>query len=175
MYSHTGFEPAGALWHNRGDPIRRASVMRSLVFGIIFISLLFVASCSQTGGNADVADAVATVEAPATADADGNTYCDIGGASDAVCTRESSECGYGGVCSCPDGYGYNASVGRCGLELGGVSRAVEARLSDDKCVKAASSICTRDINICGQPSQCSCDEGFAWNNIAGKCLKVLGD
>lgn len=92
-----------------------------------------------------------------------------------ICTMDINACGHASVCNCGDGYTYNASLGKCLLVLDGVSEATIVQVADNECVTsgASSAICTRDINVCGQPSNCSCEDGFAWNAVAGKCLKDL--
>ncbi len=91
--------------------------------------------------------------------------------ADAICTMDLNQCGHSGSCNCGPGYIYNASLGKCLLIMDGVSEAVKADLADDDCTKTAVGACTKDINVCGQPSACQCDEGFAWNAVAGKCVK----
>lgn len=89
-----------------------------------------------------------------------------------VCTMDLNQCGHSGNCNCGEGYAYNASMGKCLLVLGEGVHAARADVADDSCVKAPAAACTRDINQCGHPSSCQCAEGFAWNAIAGKCLKT---
>ena len=95
--------------------------------------------------------------------------------SGSICTMDINACGKASVCDCGDGYTYNAALGRCLLDLDGVGEATVVQVDDTDCAVSgsASAICTRDINACGQPSNCSCDEGFVWNDVAGKCLKDL--
>ena len=38
------------------------------------------------------------------------------------------------------------------------------------CVVEAGSICTRDINECGNPSICECLDGYSYNAAINKCL-----
>ena len=92
--------------------------------------------------------------------------------SDSICTMDLNQCGHSGSCNCGEGYQYNAAMGKCLLVLDGVSEASKVDVADDECVKAPAAACTRDINVCGQPSNCQCDEGFMWNDVAGKCLKA---
>ncbi len=35
-------------------------------------------------------------------------------------------------------------------------------------------ICTRDINECGNPSSCTCPDGYEYNAAIGECLFMLG-
>lgn len=95
--------------------------------------------------------------------------------SGSICTMDINACGKASVCDCGDGYAYNAALGKCLLDLDGVGEASVVQVDDTDCAVSgsASAICTRDINACGQPSNCSCDDGFVWNDVAGKCLKDL--
>lgn len=99
--------------------------------------------------------------------------CVIDPPPDAVCTMDVNACGQASVCGCPDGYSYDAALGKCLLNLEGVSEATFVSVDDSECVRPATDACTRDINACGQPSSCSCDEGFVWNDVVGKCLRDL--
>jgi hypothetical protein len=90
---------------------------------------------------------------------------------DAICTMDLNQCGHSGSCNCGPGYIYNASMGKCLLIMDGVAEAVKPDVADDDCVKAATGSCTKDINVCGQPSTCKCEDGFQWNAVAGKCVK----
>lgn len=94
--------------------------------------------------------------------------------ADSICTMDLNQCGHSGNCSCGPGYEYSPAMGKCLLVLDGASGAMSVAVADDACVKAPAGACTRDINACGQPSTCQCEEGFAWNDVAGKCLKGLG-
>lgn len=129
---------------------------------------------------ADVADAAAeTTEAAV--DAVEAVIADMGAAPacvtpkppNAVCTMDINACGFSSSCACEEGYAYNAALGQCLLVLEGVRAATPVSVADSDCAKAPTGVCTRDINACGQPSRCGCDEGFAWNSVAGKCLKAL--
>lgn len=111
-------------------------------------------------------------EAPA-ADARQAAACVIDVPPETVCTADVNACGKSSLCDCPAGYAYNAALGQCLLNIDGVGVATPVSLADSDCAKAPADLCTRDINVCGQPSNCGCDEGFAWNAVAGKCLKDL--
>ncbi len=93
--------------------------------------------------------------------------------ANSICTMDINACGFSSGCACDDGYAYNAALGQCLLILEGVGAATPVSVADSDCAKPSAGICTRDINACGQPSSCRCDDGFAWNDVAGKCLKVL--
>ena len=38
------------------------------------------------------------------------------------------------------------------------------------CVVQAGPLCTKDINLCGNPSFCECPKGYSYNKSVGKCL-----
>lgn len=88
------------------------------------------------------------------------------------CTRDLNPCGNPSVCSCPDGYTYNQSVGECLIEdislADGPGKPVE-----NKCVFPPKSVCTQDINVCGNPSICACPQGKEYNNVIGSCVIQL--
>lgn len=92
---------------------------------------------------------------------------------DAICTMDINACGHASICNCGDGYVYDAALGKCMLDIEGVGEATFVEVADDECVRPATDACTRDINACGQPSRCSCDEGFAWNSVVGMCLRIM--
>jgi hypothetical protein len=104
--------------------------------------------------------------------ADDTILCVIDVPADAICTMDLNQCGHSSTCNCGPGYSYNASMGKCLLVLAEGVVGARVDLADDQCAKAPAGVCTRDINQCGHPSSCQCDEGFAWNDIAGKCLKA---
>ncbi len=135
------------------------------------------ASAESTATEEAVAEAPAVADEPmdevATADAAPACVKDV--PSGSICLMDINACGFSSGCDCGDGYTYNAALGKCLLDLDGVGEASVVQVEDTQCVMsaAASARCTRDINACGQPSNCSCDEGFVWNDVAGKCLKDL--
>lgn len=111
------------------------------------------------------------VEEPAPAEAPLACVKDV--PSGSICTMDINVCGKASICNCGDGYVYNAALGKCLLVLDGVGQATATPVEDTDCAVAPAGICTRDINACGQPSRCNCDDGFVWNDVAGKCLKDL--
>ncbi|MEE2692642.1 MAG: hypothetical protein VX640_13990 [Pseudomonadota bacterium] len=124
-------------------------------------------------GTSPAAEQEAAADATQTASAPPACVMDV--PSGAICTMDINACGHASVCNCGEGYAYNAALGKCLLMLDGVGEATVVQVDDNECVASASvaSRCTRDINACGQPSNCSCDEGFVWNDVVGKCLKDL--
>lgn len=99
--------------------------------------------------------------------------CVIDPAPDAACAIDVNPCGNASICGCPDGYNYDAALGKCILEIGDVGNATFVPVEDGECVRPASGVCTRDINACGQPSICGCEEDFVWNSAVGKCIRDL--
>lgn len=93
--------------------------------------------------------------------------------SGSICLMDINACGFSSGCNCGDGYVYNAALGKCLLVLDGVSQATPTPVEDTDCARPTTGICTRDINACGQPSNCRCDDGFVWSDVAGKCLRDL--
>ena len=136
------------------------------LFAIAIYVGLSAYACSQLNG--DAGD-----DAPGGGYAAAEDSCVIDVPEDAVCTGDLNACGFGSVCGCPEGYGYNAALGKCVMDLAGVISATPAQLYETSCVRKPAGICTRDINMCGQPSSCACEEGFQWNDVAGMCIKVL--
>lgn len=159
---------------------------RAGIFAVIG-AIALVAACADksaepTDGAAatnDTAAADASIDAQpetpldgaATETASGPLACVKDIPQDAICTMDLNQCGHSGSCNCGPGYIYNASMGKCLLIMDGVAEATKSDIADDECTKAATGACTRDINVCGQPSSCQCEEGFAWNAVAGKCVK----
>ncbi len=94
------------------------------------------------------------------------------------CTRDYNPCANPSVCSCPDGYQYNASVGYCLIE--NINNATSPGL-DVRSVKSSCSIqaqplptaCTRDINPVGYPSMCACPGSTEYNQLFGQCVIPL--
>ena len=133
------------------------------------------ASAESTATEEAVAEAPAVADGDEVATADAAPACVKDVPSGSICLMDINACGFSSGCDCGDGYTYNAALGKCLLDLDGVGEASVVQVEDTQCVMsaAASARCTRDINACGQPSNCSCDEGFVWNDVAGKCLKDL--
>lgn len=92
-----------------------------------------------------------------------------------ACTMDLNPCGNSSVCSCPEGYDYNASAGLCIVNNRGLADRLsgpEASLSGS-CISGPAGYCTRDINACGNPGFCQCQPGQTYNAQAGVCLTVL--
>jgi hypothetical protein len=156
-------------------------MMRAGLFAFIGAFAL-IAGCANEADEVQGEEAVTSEAsgAAATADpdaelagaAEGALACVKDVPADAICTMDLNQCGHSGSCNCGPGYIYNASMGKCLLIMDGVGEATRPDVADDDCVKAATGICTKDINVCGQPSSCQCEDGFAWNATAGKCVKA---
>lgn len=98
------------------------------------------------------------------------------------CTRDINECGHASHCTCPEGYSYNGAVAECLYDFGAAvndeqSTSNSFESPDDnstqQCVLPPGDTCTRDINECGNPSQCSCPDGYEYNAAINKCLLIL--
>ncbi|MEQ8178955.1 MAG: hypothetical protein RIC52_07315 [Amphiplicatus sp.] len=133
------------------------------------------APAGSTATEEAVADAPAVAEGLMDQAATETPACVKDVPSGSICLMDINACGFSSGCDCGDGYTYNAALGKCLLDLNGVGEASVVQTEDTQCVMsaAASARCTRDINACGQPSNCSCEDGFMWNDVAGKCLKDL--
>ncbi|MCB9955953.1 MAG: hypothetical protein H6848_08595 [Caulobacterales bacterium] len=143
---------------------------------------LLMAACSQSAGDKPEETAQPTAEEMNAADpADSEAVdmfaapeCVIEAPPETVCSADVNACGHPSVCDCPSGYEYSPALGKCLVDVFGVEGdATFIPLEENECVAVATGVCTRDINACGQPSTCGCDEGFVWNASAGKCLKDL--
>lgn len=132
------------------------------------------ASAPPPESEAQAAAASAPQEAELAAPAPRAPPCVKALPEDAVCSMDLNICGHASMCDCGPGYVYDRAMGMCVLDLEGVASPARAAVIDDDCVRPASGACTRDVNACGQPSQCQCDEGYAWNAVAGKCVRDLG-
>jgi len=105
---------------------------------------------------------------PQGANADG--ACVI--APNSICTMDINTCGNPSLCMCPDGYVYNKAVGKCIIDKLSMASSPGAPI-ESKCAVNPNSICTRDINPCGNPSICKCPEGHTYNQVIGKCITDL--
>ena len=93
-------------------------------------------------------------------------------APNGICTMDINACGNASICTCPNGYHYNAAIGQCVIEdIASATKTSEA--VEGSCVATQPAPCTRDINPCGYPSHCQCSEGTSYNPAVGKCLKDL--
>lgn len=88
-----------------------------------------------------------------------------------VCTMDINLCGNPSVCQCPEGYTYNAATSQC--NIADLSHGQANELTSPALCSAQPGVCTRDINQCGNPSTCQCEEGFSYNAVTGMCDKVL--
>jgi hypothetical protein len=94
---------------------------------------------------------------------------------ESICTMDYNQCGNASICSCPDGYEYDASVGLCSIE--DINDATSRGL-DNISVKSSCSInalalylpCTKDSNQLGYPSICKCPPPSEYNELFGQCV-----
>ncbi len=107
---------------------------------------------------------------PAMAQETGSTGCVV--EAEALCTRDLNICGNPSICRCQDGYSYDASVGKCIID--DISQATSPGvLVNSKCAFTPKSICTFDLNVCGNSSVCACPEGTDYNPLIGACVIPL--
>ncbi|MEO1373492.1 MAG: hypothetical protein AAFW70_04020 [Cyanobacteria bacterium J06635_10] len=95
-----------------------------------------------------------------------------------VCTRDINQCGNASICSCPDGYEYNASVGYCLIDdiYNATSRGFDNLGVKSSCsiqAQALPTLCTRDINELGYPSLCACPGDSEYNQLFAQCVIPL--
>ena len=92
-----------------------------------------------------------------------------------VCKKDINVCGYYSYCPCQKGFAYNQATGTCDLAFPPTQRPViateTAGTSPYKplCSFAPPSICTMDINKCGNPSLCICPLYYVYNPATGNC------
>jgi len=89
------------------------------------------------------------------------------------CTMDINVCGNASICTCPNGYSYNAAIAQCVIEDIAEATSASTIAIEGSCVGTQPVPCTRDINRCGHPSRCMCPEGLTYNPVVGKCLKDL--
>ncbi|MCX4030088.1 hypothetical protein H0A36_01525 [Endozoicomonas sp. SM1973] len=91
-----------------------------------------------------------------------------------ICTMDYNQCGNSSICSCPDGYKYDAAVGYCIItdKESATVAGVDKRGIRSACSIKASSVaaCTRDINRFGNPSVCNCPGSTEYNEVLGHCV-----
>jgi hypothetical protein len=121
----------------------------------------------------DAAPAGQESVSPSGSEADQPAACVIATPAGGACTKDINACGKASMCECDEGYNYNAALGMCILSLQSASAASAVAIPESDCAMTPTGVCTRDINMCGQPSVCHCNEGFEWNAAAGKCLRDL--
>lgn len=97
--------------------------------------------------------------------------------SNGICTMDFNSCGNASICSCEEGYVYDANVGYCVIE--NVNDANYPGF-DKRSIKSScsiqvppQSICTRDINSIGYPSLCDCRGVGEYDERLGQCVLSL--
>lgn len=89
-----------------------------------------------------------------------------------LCTRDLNPCGNASFCECPKGYSYDDAVGTCLIR--NISEADSPGMPvRSKCGFPPNSICTLDINVCGNASICACPDGTIYSPITGQCIIQL--
>ncbi len=95
-----------------------------------------------------------------------------------ICTRDYNQCANPSICSCPDGYKYNASVGYCLIENidNATSSGFDVRSVKSSCsiqAQALPTTCTKDVNPLGYPSKCICPGSSVYNQLFAHCVIPL--
>ncbi|MBI1366582.1 MAG: hypothetical protein GC153_11590 [Alphaproteobacteria bacterium] len=139
----------------------------------VILALALVGACSKQQSAAQPSDgssAATAAAAPA-----GPLACVKDVPESAVCTMDVNSCGHAGSCECDAGYVYNASIGMCVLDLANVKgQSTKTPVGENDCIRPTKGACTKDINACGHPTRCDCEEGYDWDAAAGECVRRLG-
>jgi hypothetical protein len=91
------------------------------------------------------------------------------------CTKDKNVCGNSSDCECKKGFEYNQATGTCDSVFPPIQKPVIATetvgASPYKflCSFAPPSVCTMDINKCGNPSLCICPLFYVYNPATGSC------
>jgi hypothetical protein len=89
-----------------------------------------------------------------------------------ICSKDKNECGHPSYCACPVLYTYNPATGKCDLLFKERPQKNEIEIVFPKCSIDPPGKCTADINICGNPSFCSCPSRpvpYKYNPATKKC------
>ena len=91
-----------------------------------------------------------------------------------ACKRDINVCGNSTDCQCQKGFEYNQATGTCDVVFPATQKPVLAATEGASsykplCSFAPPSVCTMDINQCGNPSLCICPLYYVYNPAAGKC------
>ena len=92
-----------------------------------------------------------------------------------ACDKDSNVCHNSTYCECKEGFKYNQATGTCDLVFPPTQGAVIATETTGVpaykplCSFAAPSICTIDINKCGNSSLCLCPLYYVYNPATGNC------
>lgn len=94
-----------------------------------------------------------------------------------ICTMDINPCGNSSICTCDEGYRYDAKVGYCIID--NLSEATHKGF-DKRSIKSSCSIqvppnraCTRDLNPVGYPSYCDCSGIGEYDQRLGQCVLAL--
>lgn len=88
------------------------------------------------------------------------------------CTRDKNECGNPSNCLCPALYTYNPATGNCDLKFRERPQEGDIEILAPECSLDPPGACTKDINICGNPSYCECPTRpvpYKYNPATRKC------
>lgn len=89
-----------------------------------------------------------------------------------ACTKDINECGHPSDCLCPALYIYNPATGKCDLQFKQRPQKEGVEVLKPACSLEPFGACTRDINICGNPSYCQCPTRpvpYKYNPATNKC------
>lgn len=96
-----------------------------------------------------------------------------------VCLLAVNQCGQSISCACPHGYNYNQATGQCDWGFPcrpSLSPITPKQAGTPSPIKPSKPICTyhptlctRDVNECGNPSQCYCEKGYTYNAATWAC------
>lgn len=88
-----------------------------------------------------------------------------------ICTMDINQCGNASICSCPEGYQYNSTIGYCLISEIQDATGPGATVTSSCSIQVLpNAICTLDINNAGHSSFCSCPEGTEYNSTVGQCI-----
>ena len=88
------------------------------------------------------------------------------------CTTDKNECGHPSSCDCPALYTYNPATGKCDLSFKESPQEGNIEIVHPTCSIDPLGKCTKDINICGNPSHCTCPSRpvlYKYNPATKKC------
>ncbi len=90
-----------------------------------------------------------------------------------LCTQDINPCGNASICECPRGYDYNEALGKCLIYEISQADGPGIPVKVNQCALDPESICTQDINQCGNASICICPEDTIYNPVVGLCLSDI--
>ena len=92
-----------------------------------------------------------------------------------ACTMDINVCGNASICSCPNEYEYDSTVGYCLIDDidDATSRGAPVKNICSIQAELLPTTCTRDINNVGYPSKCLCPGKTYYNPLMGQCVVSL--